>query len=92
MKEKKDNCEENIKKLRELIKTWKINMAMLAEKMGMNHSTLKLKLSENQPQYYLTEEEYRILLRYLFLMANDIKRLYIKGIRQTSDKLSFSKK
>lgn len=89
---KPDNNEKNMNKLRELIEAWQINKSMLAKKMGMAWSTFNLKMLERHQAYNFTPEEYRILLRYLLLMANDIKRLYIKGIGQTSDKLTNSKK
>jgi hypothetical protein len=55
------------------IELWsKLNKVHLASKSNMKHSTLKLKLNPNFPQYNLTEKEQKKLIKVLKEMALEI--------------------
>jgi hypothetical protein len=56
----------------ELIRRWKMNKILLAEKMGMNSNTFRLKFDKNQPIYHFSEEEKKRLSQVLKHMATDI--------------------
>ena len=55
------------------IELWsKLKTVHLASKSNMKHSTLKLKLNPNFPQYNLTEKEQKKLIKVLKEMALEI--------------------
>ena len=64
---------QQLSKLLTIIDGWKLNKVLLASKINMKHSTLKLKLSPNFPQYKLTENEQQRLIDVLKEMATDVE-------------------
>lgn len=59
-------------KIKEIIKKWKLNQAVLASKINMPVSTFKNKLNENQQAYKFTESETEKLTKVLKTLANEI--------------------
>ena len=61
-----------LEKLLIILDKWKLNKVHLASKSNMKHSTLKLKLNPNFPQYNLTEKEQKKIIKVLKQMALEI--------------------
>jgi signal transduction histidine kinase len=55
-----------------LIRQWKINKPLLAEKIGMNNNTFRLKIDKNQSRYHFSEEEKKRIAHVLKQMAMDV--------------------
>jgi len=55
----------------ELIKTWGLSKRVIAEKMGANFYTFKMKLLE-RPNYKFTDDEKEKLINVLMELASDI--------------------
>lgn len=64
-----------MQQLQSFITRWKLNMPILASKMGMAASTFKNKLNPNLPAYRFTEAEEKKLIDVLRELTADIEKV-----------------
>lgn len=74
-----------------IIDGWKLNKVLLASKIGIAHSTLKLKLNTKFPQYKLTESDQDKLIEVLKEMASDVENKFGISFNKALSKIAKQK-
>jgi hypothetical protein len=59
----------------DIIKDWNLSKTMIAERLGMNAYTLKMKLLGTDPRYHFTAQEMEALKMLLRELKKDIEGL-----------------